>query len=48
VALGAPLKAQYLDIAVGVGSPFESRVLHIANVVGALSKARYFTHDSCC
>jgi len=46
--LGAPLKADYLQIAVAVGAPLKSKYLHITVSVGGPFESRVLTYDLLC
>ena len=46
--LGAPLKAEYLQIAVAVGGPFKAKYLHSTVSVGGSFESRVLTYDLLC
>ena len=48
MAVGAPFKANYLQIAVAVGAPFKVKYLHITLSVGGPFGSRVFTDDLLC
>ena len=46
--LGAPFKADYLEIAVAVGAPLKAKYLRIAVSVGGPFESRVLTYDLLC
>jgi len=46
--LGAPLKADYLEIAVAVGAPLKAKYLYITVSVGGPFENRVLTYDLLC
>jgi len=48
VAVGAPLKADYLQIAVAVGAPLKAKYLHITVSVRGHFENRVLSYDLLC
>jgi len=46
--MGAPLKANYLQIAVAVGAPLKAKYLHITVSLGGPFESRVLTYDLLC